>query len=849
MGGSSKPPSKTSTTITQNTIDPAMVPYFTGIAKRAQGISNTPYVGYTGETVAGFDPMEINAQNATAALTSPGEYDQAQAGYQRGLDYNPGMFGAAEAAQYMSPYAQNVTDIGIRDLNEQAARSMALAGINSARTGGYGGSGNAIMNATTARTLNRDVGDLSTKGAQESYLNAQQQYQRDRTAREYAQTLGQNSASGLASLGTARQATDLARIGAQNASGTARRDLQQSINDRREQEFYNQRDHAKNNIAWESGILNGQPMGSYTQDMTYRTPSNSASQLAGTATALVGAYNDSNQRAPTYAKGGSVMSGLTTGPFQNQSATWAQLMQLTPQQMADASAPDYLKIAAMNAQDNIRQQGQPAAGPAAPPVAQQVVDKSVGAPPAGQAMPASPAPAPTQMAAHGGYIHDYGVASLPYEANYGHGGIVSFDGSKGSEVKAPPAPAPAKDPDGLMQQLKTAIQSDSVIADGVAVGTALALSRLPGWIGKAISLLPSGGKQAIVTLAKKVAPAVAIGGAGIAAKKYAASVLNAPPLDAAKAASETEMLPGSAATDEPSENDPFAGLGGGVASLIKPVTLPPYVDLDVSAAQTAEQLQARQDVVNANYGVGKDFFEQERAKNDEKLSALEAQRKGVYSGQGLMDFGAAMASGESSNFLDNFAKAVPAYTGAVKSGNEYARNRQDLLDTHADLLRGQERSEGRSDAANMLAAETASADKAQAGKNANTENRRAALVQQADIDLRINVANADSQARQAELNSRVAIAKITAQLRSQIGSGHGLSSNQRAIAFQKYSEAARPGFATAALDLKFSDDNARNAWIDDKVVFGFRNMLHNSGIDAALTGSSGKGGDSTDLEY
>jgi hypothetical protein len=165
------------------------------------------------------------------------------------------MFGAAEAAQYMSPYQRNVTDIGIRDLNEQAARSMALAGINSARGGGYGSSGNAITNAMTARTLNRDVGDLSTKGAQAAYDNAQQQYQRDRAAREYAQTLGQNSASGLASLGTTRQTADLARIGAQNAAGSAARDLQQRRDDLQKEEFINQRDYAKNQLNFESGIL------------------------------------------------------------------------------------------------------------------------------------------------------------------------------------------------------------------------------------------------------------------------------------------------------------------------------------------------------------------------------------------------------------------------------------------------------------------------------------------------------------------------------------------------------------------------------------------------------------------
>ena len=258
------------------------------------------------------------------------------------------------------------------------------------------------------------------------------------------------------------------------------------------------------------------------------------------------------------------MSSLTTGPFQNLSATWAQLMQLTPQQMANASAPDYLKIAAMNAQDNIRQQGQPAAGPAAPPVAQQVVDKAVGAPPAGQAMPASPSPAPTQMAAQGGYIHDYGVASLPYEANYGHGGIVSFDSGGAT------AAAETEDPDGLMQQLKDAINNNPNTAKVIAGAGSLVAVKLPGVLGKVYGLLPQGAKTALKRYALKALKVGVVAGTGVAAESYLANRLNAPALDAAKTAlAGDEVIPSDpAATDE--SEDPglgIAGLGGGTATL------------------------------------------------------------------------------------------------------------------------------------------------------------------------------------------------------------------------------------------------------------------------------------------
>ncbi len=65
-----------------------------------------------------------------------------------------------------------------------------------------------------------------------------------------------------------------------------------------------------------------------------------------------------------------------------------------------------------------------------------------GMPPGVPGMGATPPPqmppqAPPQMQA-GGYVHDYGVASLPYVPKYEHGGIVAFSGKEKSEVKSDP---------------------------------------------------------------------------------------------------------------------------------------------------------------------------------------------------------------------------------------------------------------------------------------------------------------------------------------------------------------------------------------------------------------------------
>ena len=208
-----------------------------------------------------------------------------------------------------------------------------------------------------------------------------------------------------------------------------------------------------------------------------------------------------------------------------------------------------------------------------------------------------------------------------------------------------------------------------------------------------------------------------------------------------------------------------------------------------------------------------------------------------------MDFGAAMASGESSNFLDNFAKAVPSYTGAIKSGNEYARNRQDLLDTHADLLRGQERSEGRSDAANMLAAESASADKAQAGNNANKAAQNVYGVEQAKLDDSYNTNMANLADKALDRGARAAIAQMSVDLRSKAAAygGRGLSAKDMALELGKYAAQVLPGLQEQAKELGLEGADAADM-IHKLTMSGFAKYMKDSGVAAAPMNNAGRGG-------
>lgn len=285
-GGSSQP---TSQTIQQNTIDPAMVPYYTNLASRAQAVSNQAYTPYKGQRIADFTPLQQQAFQGVAGLQRPEMFGQAQQAYQTAGQFTPGEFGTAEAQKYMSPYQQAVTDIAVRNAREEAARQMAMSGA-SRGLGAAQGSANAIMNATIGRYAARDIGDLVAKQQQDAYMNAQQQYERDRQAREFASQMGLQSGQGLAALGTAQQQADLARLQAQRGAGAEQQALEQQKYDTAYQDFLRQRDWQREQLSWLSGIVHGLPTQSASSTMTYQQQPGAAQQIAGYGLGALGAY-------------------------------------------------------------------------------------------------------------------------------------------------------------------------------------------------------------------------------------------------------------------------------------------------------------------------------------------------------------------------------------------------------------------------------------------------------------------------------------------------------------------------------------------------------------------------------
>lgn len=279
MGGSKKQAQPTTQTIVNETIPKWMQPYVEDTARRAQAISNQEYVPYKGPRQAKFDPYQLRAQKGVAALGTPEEFGQARA-----MMGDPGKFDSAAAQFYMSPYQSEVTDIAARKMQEESSRQQMGANLSAARSGAYGGGRQAVLEGMRGRDLMTGTGDLYAQQRQQSFLNAQEQFERDRAAR-----LAGGQA--LMNLGTTRQQSELERYGALNTTGKERQAQVQQGYDTRYQDFLKQRDYGQDQLSWYSNIVRGLPAPVTSNTIAYTQQPSTAAQLAGAGISALGAYN------------------------------------------------------------------------------------------------------------------------------------------------------------------------------------------------------------------------------------------------------------------------------------------------------------------------------------------------------------------------------------------------------------------------------------------------------------------------------------------------------------------------------------------------------------------------------
>jgi len=279
--------------------------------------SQNPYQAYGANRIAGFSPLQQQAQQQAAGMQTSGAtgFGTQLAGAAGlgalGAQYDPtqfqaDQFGGDSAQRYMSPYMQNVVDIQQREAQRQGDIAGTQLASQATKSGAFGGGRQAIMQAEAARNLAQQKGDIQARGLQSSYEQAQNQFNADQARRMQAQQLQEQSKQygagyGMQGLQTALQgAGQLGTLGGQefaqgmdinklqSAYGGQQQALQQQGLTQAYQDFQNQQNYPYKQLGFMSDMIRGLPLGQQSTKQVYEAEPGLGSQLIGAGTAAYG---------------------------------------------------------------------------------------------------------------------------------------------------------------------------------------------------------------------------------------------------------------------------------------------------------------------------------------------------------------------------------------------------------------------------------------------------------------------------------------------------------------------------------------------------------------------------------
>jgi hypothetical protein len=166
-----------------------------------------------------YNPQAINARNVQGSQLF--NYQMAQPQDVSAMGVGTQNFGQGAADFYMSPYQQAVTNMALREAQQQGQMQKQAGAMGAIGRGTFGGARQALLQAEGDRNLMRTMGDIQAQGSQQAFQNAQQQFQADQARQLQAQLANQQA--GL----TAQQANQQAGLTAGQANLQALLGVQQ----------------------------------------------------------------------------------------------------------------------------------------------------------------------------------------------------------------------------------------------------------------------------------------------------------------------------------------------------------------------------------------------------------------------------------------------------------------------------------------------------------------------------------------------------------------------------------------------------------------------------------------------
>ena len=230
--------SKGKTTTVQEASLPAFQEaQFQELFSRARGLSQQPFIPYTGPMVAGFNPDQLRQFQATRGLFESGmAFDPTQAlqglaQQQRPMTGQVGSLLTAPIEQYQSPFQQQVIDQALGDIQRQADIARGGAQDRAIRAGAFGGSRSAILESESQRPFidaqARTVANLRQAGFEQAQRAAESDIARQQQLAMFAPELELRARQQQAGLLGGLQGSQLQNLGLLSGIGAQQQALQQ----------------------------------------------------------------------------------------------------------------------------------------------------------------------------------------------------------------------------------------------------------------------------------------------------------------------------------------------------------------------------------------------------------------------------------------------------------------------------------------------------------------------------------------------------------------------------------------------------------------------------------------------
>lgn len=166
-------------------LDPDVKAKWLDMYGRAEEVADRPYVPYTGDVIAGFDPLQTKGfglyENAIG--TGGNTLNDAMLAAGNSAGYTPNSVGSRVMGQnfadYLNPYTDQVVDTTMQDMERQRQMAMGDIAGSAQAANAFGGSRHGIAEAETNRGFADEMGQISAQLRDQGFNTAMQGFMGD----------------------------------------------------------------------------------------------------------------------------------------------------------------------------------------------------------------------------------------------------------------------------------------------------------------------------------------------------------------------------------------------------------------------------------------------------------------------------------------------------------------------------------------------------------------------------------------------------------------------------------------------------------------------------------------------